>query len=179
MDLFVERVEAISQRRGVVEATVRADFRIVMGGGQTEMSVDVGDDEDLRSLVLDFRHFMAPREDVHVPDILSLVDAAIADDEWKAEFEGLLHVWERAMAGAGQVAVNRRLYTGRESFNLIVNGRLFHSDLAKRTELEQLPIGAQSLIRGQFNAFVLHGVEVLGAISRAILEARRNGVLSV
>lgn len=180
LDLFVERVNEIFQRRGLVESTVRADFKLeLIGGGQTEMSVDVGDVEDLRSLVLDFRHFMAPKEDVNVRDIIALIEGATTEPAWRAEFRDLGRAWEAAMAGAGQVVVNAKSYTGKESFNLVVNGWLFHSDKAKRVELDQLPDGAKSLIRGQFNTFVLHAVKVLGGISRAIVEARRIGVLKV
>lgn len=151
---------------------------MLIGGGRSEMTVDVGDGEDLRSLVLDFRHFTAPKEDVYVPDILTLLEAATTD-AWKAEIADLRCDWDRAMDGAGQVVVNGKQYTGKKSFDLIVNGRLFHSDPAKRTEFDQLPDGAQSLIRGQFNTFVLHAVEVLEAISRVVVEARQIGTLTV
>jgi hypothetical protein len=63
--LFIERMDQAVNRRAVREQTIYVAWSLTGHPDEgSSFSSDSGDDEDLRSLLLDFRSFMAEREDV-------------------------------------------------------------------------------------------------------------------
>ena len=62
--LFVAKVDAAVNRRAVREGTIRSSFTLTGSAEQSALQVDIGDEDDVRSLLIDFRSFVSPKEPV-------------------------------------------------------------------------------------------------------------------
>jgi hypothetical protein len=177
LNLFVDRVERAVDRRAVTENTIKAHFSVDANAEQTAFTADSGDEEDLRSLLLDFRSFLAPKEDVHANRMFNILEKLLTDNELKQDARANREVWKRVLAGSVRAVVNGHAYSAQDAFDLIINGDLFHMDEEKAQEFAGLPEPIRLMLQTQMVQLVIDGLGVLWATRNLILEARNRGAL--
>jgi hypothetical protein len=177
--LFCELVDGALSRRAVTEGTIRASWSLSSSeeGGLVH-DIDTGDDEDLRSLMLDFRKFLASREDVHFPRIAGIVERRVTDEDLRSGSRQNRQGWKRVLAGDIQMHANGHNYTRERCFDIVVNGKLFHTDLAKAEEFDQLPAECQGFVSASVAVLVIRGLEVLSAERNLIRRAIGLGAVA-
>lgn len=159
----MKRVEQTVGRRAIVNNTLAARFSIQFQEGQSTFTSDTGDEEDFRSLVLDFRSFMAAKEDVFANRIFNIIEEMTSDPENVEAIRHNRERWRVARKGQMAIIVNGKTLSAEECFDLYVNGDLFHQDESKAKFLATLPELMQQLIRQQMVSFVMDGLGPLWA----------------
>lgn len=139
----------------------------------------MGDDEDVRSLLLEVRKFFADREDVHFPHIANLVERFVDDDELRNANRVNPQGWKQALGRGSGIALhaNGVNYNPERCFDIVINGQLFHDDAAKAAEFERLPSQFQGWVLTNVNAVVLAVLGILQAERNLIMEAFDRGVI--
>jgi hypothetical protein len=155
--LFVLRVEDMNATRAFREGTIRSSFNIRLGG-TAPSTFDFGDEDDLRSALVAFRRFTAPREDVYFPGIANLVQQHVESERCRSNFRGLRENWNHARGGGSDLVFNGVHLDG---FDLVVNGAMFHDDAEKESILRSLPEIMIGMLRTQMANFVIDGSQVL------------------
>jgi hypothetical protein len=149
LTLFVERVDRAADRRAIKEQTIRSHFSVDANTDEMALTADVGDEEDLRSLLLDFRSFLAQKEDTYANRIFNILEQQLTDEELKEIARTHREAWKKDLAGNARAVANGHTYSAEEAFNLIINGDLFHMDEQKAQEYASLPQPIQILLRTQ------------------------------
>lgn len=171
--MFVSRVESASERRAVRENTIGASFSLSGNAqtGESSFSTHVGDEEDLRSLLLVFRSFMAPNEDVHASAIFNLIDQRVTDEAMRTTARSLRADWNSTMEGSVRVIANGETFTAKDCFDMRVNGELFHDDPVKKSKYDQLPGFLQGMVDQQMAALTIGGLQILAAVRDLVRQA--------
>lgn len=175
--LFADKVDEMLDRRAVRDKTVKAHFTMTGSAESTSMTFDTGDHEDLRSLLVAFRPFTAPNEDVFANDIFDALERHLTDAEMR---EAALHnheVWRFAMRGPMMLVVNDKQFQALDCFKLVANGDLFHHDEKKAAEYAALPEFMQRMVFGQMTGLVMDGMRALGPTRYIIVKAFEGGHL--
>jgi len=176
--LFAEKVDQMLDRRAIREKTVKAHFTLTGSEESSSFTFDTGDDEDLRSLLMAFRPFTAPREDVFANDVFDDLERHLTNDELKEATLVNREVWHAAMRGPMMLVVNDKQFQAKDCFNLVVNGDLFHHDEKKAAEYAALPEFMQRMVFGQMTGLVIDGMRALGPTRHVILRALEGGHLN-
>lgn len=132
--LFCQRVESALARRAVRNGTIAAEFSLRYTSDEgLRLETNLGDDEDVRSLLLEVRKFFADREDVHFPHIANLVERFVDDDELRDANRVNRQGWKQALGRGSGIALhaNGVNYNPERCFDIVINGQLFHDDAAK------------------------------------------------
>ncbi len=163
LKLFVGRVDRTTGRRAIVDKTVRVDFSLRFDAEVEAytFTTDAGDEEDLRSLLLDFRPFLSSKEDVCANGIFNILEQALHDEELKQANRRNREAWKLARHGYVSVVVNEKAYTAEQCFDLIVNGDLFHMDEQKAAEFSSLSLPMRSMMFQQMISLVINGLHAL------------------
>lgn len=156
--LFVQRVDQAVNRRAIAEKTLRAHLSMSAGANGSIFTADTGDEEDLRSLLLDFRSFLAPGEPVHVHAIFNLIEQQTRSFENKDANRHNRQQWDIARRGQMGLKINDRLVTAEDCFDLYVNGELFHQDQQKAAFIASLDPFMQGVLRHQMVSFMMDGL---------------------
>jgi hypothetical protein len=150
---FVERVDELSSLR-VVQSGMRWSLNITYetATGVMRQRIDGPDEEDLRSLLLTFRHFISEDEPVFVARVLNECIAALTDSEVRQMVEEARTVWHRLIkSGPLDLSIDGVRYTPERCLDYWLNGHYFHSDEEKATTLETLSRNRDDvLVRWQF-----------------------------
>jgi hypothetical protein len=178
LDLFVKRVDRAVDRRAVKEKTIRAYFSVDTSHEQTAFTGDTGDEEDMRSLLLDFRSFLAPKEDVHAYLIFNILEVRLTDDELKQHARDNRQDWKKVLAGNTHAVVDNHAYSAEDAFNLIINGDLFHMDEEKTREWARMPQPIRLMLQAQMVQLVIYGLSVLWATRNIVIAAQEREALS-
>ncbi|MHB1009914.1 MAG: hypothetical protein ACYC1E_11910 [Propionibacteriaceae bacterium] len=177
--LFVDRVERLAKRRAIDEQTVHARLSFEFGEEEGMIfSADLGDPEDLRSLLMDFRPFVSAKEDVYVPRIFNLLEQMLTDQGLIEDARQNREAWKTLMAGLVPVYVNDHKYDAEHSLDLILNGDLFHMDVDKSEEIERLPGLVQDVLRHNVASTAIQALTVLWPTKNIIEMAFAQGALS-
>ena len=176
LELFSERVRHAISRRAVQEGTLRAQFSLtaVAGAGVT-LEQDQSDVEDVRSLLLEFRKFLAQKEDVFFSRIANIVERSVGDEELKAANRTNREAWNRAGVGMIAFNLNGRDYRSSDWFDIVVNGGIFHDDQAKSDLYKSLDDMSRALAEQSVNSMVMDCLRVLHAERNLIDAGLGNG----
>jgi hypothetical protein len=170
------------ERRAIQDGTLKTSFTLTMSRepDQSAFSMDSGDEDDLRSLLLDFRLFMSAREDVFANGIFNLLEQRLMDDEFREVARGNRDAWRGAMAGSsGPVIVtNDKQYRAADCFDLRVNGDLFHIDKKKAAEYDVLPEAFQGMVHHSMIGLVIAGIKVLWPTRNLVVDALEKGLIA-
>ena len=178
--LFADQVERLINRRAVRDGTLKASMNMKFGPDGGGITLDTGDEEDVRSLLLDFRTFFLQKEDVNFNRISNLLaryltDAELIDankqnkDQWK---------WV-TQSGGVRLIHNEEIFTPERCFDLVIYGEMFHLDAAKAAEFAGLPSFFQQMARVRVNDMVISCLRVLHAQRNLINEAFSRGALNL
>lgn len=170
--LFCESVDKAINRRAVRDGTIAAAFHIEGGeDAHVTWSVSLGDDEDVRSLLVDVRRFLAPKEDVYFPGIANIVAMSVSDPELVNASAVNRESWADVLGrGPLNLYADGLQYTPARCFDIVVNGEMFHDDVAKQEEFRAL--------QPMFRDFVLQTVNSVTIELLKVLQAERNVVVA-
>jgi hypothetical protein len=179
---FVAVVEHCIGRRAIQEGTLKATFKLETAQGKSmELTTDFGDEEDVRSLLLDFRKLIAPKDDAHftsICNIIEMLDNPCVDDDLLEYNRTNRASWKQALAGQLRFVYNGRTLGGEDFLGTLINGLWFHSDRAEETFYRSLDPVSQALLRQEAYAAIYHCLRVANAQRNVIndLFARRGGM---
>lgn len=176
--LFVEKFDAAVSRRAIREGTIQAGWTLQASDESSELTTDLGDDDDVRSLMIDFRSFVSPKEPAFANRVFNELERRLSDDTLKEHARSNRVHWDRAKAGGGQVVNNGVIYTAERAFDLRINGEIFHSDEAKRAEWDALGPWIQAMLRTMVNGFIIDGLYALHPTRNLVNQALKEGLLS-
>ncbi len=133
LQLFLDVVNDALGRRAVRNGLRTSwDWEWDEAAGDVRFLCDRGDEEDLRSLMLDLRKFVSNKEDVFLNKIFNLLWLMTADqDRLRTEVQHLRQSWKSAQNDTECVVMpDRGLWSlsPLECWDLWVNGGLFHND---------------------------------------------------
>lgn len=161
--LFAERVQRLVERRGLRDATIASRFNMKASLDKTEFTFDIGDEDDLFSVMSAFRQFTADREDTHFPKICNLLEQRLTDAELRDANRANRQAWQQAEQGGVLLQIPGQNLTHRACYDLWLNGEIFHSDADKERVFKGLPEYVQGFIRTAAASFVIDGTRVLHA----------------
>ena len=101
-------------------------------------TTDQGDEDDLRSLMIDMRMFLSPNEDVSFTRISNQLERQLNDDELRDANRANRSSWKRALRGDIGMVVNEKRYTAEDFFDLVGNSDHFHLNDQKESELTRM-----------------------------------------
>ena len=180
LNAFCQLVDEAVSRRAIKDQTITAKWSIHCGedtDGDLAVDMDLGDTEDLRSLLLDFRKFLADGEDVFFNRVANIVGRAVTDPELHDAHRQNREAWKQVLGGDLQLVANDHIYTRAHCFDIMVNGKWFHGDADKAAEFDHLPVELQGFVLSNVNALVIKGLGVLHAERNLIRAAfDRNAI---
>src|SRR4051794_4936038 len=94
--LFVVRVDQAVGRRAVQQETLKSSFTLIGSAEQSTLQVNTGDEDDVRSLLIDFRSFVSPSEPIFVNWVFNELERRLSDDELRESSRECREAWERA-----------------------------------------------------------------------------------
>jgi hypothetical protein len=165
------------EMRALRDATIRANWSLNWtAGGPLLSSIDIGDAEDFRSLLLWFRRFVASDADAHFFSIANLVERELAHPFARERFREYRTAWASAMAGRLSLVIDEVQLKASAAFDLLTNAYLFHDDVDKEARFEGLPLPVQDLIETNVANLVIDCVGIL-APARNALKVALDGTL--
>jgi hypothetical protein len=180
LGLFCRAVEETLRRRALTEGTISARFTINVSWDDDAELVSEGDsdEEDVRSLLMAYRKFHAPKEDVHFYRIANIVERlAATDPELLAANRTNRDSWRRLDETPSiRVVLNDHAYAPKDWFAVWVNGGLFHDDPGYAGVFDSLDNVSRAIARATVHDMVLGGVRVIHAERNLIEEGFRRGL---
>jgi hypothetical protein len=176
---FAAHAEDLSTLRLVRTGELRASFSINAPGiGQpVQMSEHRPDEEDLRSFLMSFRHFVMERSPIFVNYVLNVAHQHITDDELAHLAAAARRRWlESQRQGTVEFVVNDDRITPAHITDLWINGYYFHMDETKRRQLEA--IARTGLSRWMFMNAIVNASRVVLHLGRLCTAAVREGFVS-
>ena len=140
--------------------------------------MDLGDQEDLRSLLMDFRPFVSDKEDVFAPRVFNLLEQMCTDQDLIDAARHNRKAWKSLMGGAMPAYVDGRKYDAAGSLDLVLNGELFHMDGDKVDEFARLPEIVQEVLRHTVASTAIQALRVLWPTKNLIQEMLARRALS-
>jgi hypothetical protein len=157
--LFRDRVNEIVTEGRAARGTIRARFRSAIdpATGATTSTVDLGDRDDVQSLMTDVRRFLAPGSDVQYEKVYRLLDVRLTDDDLREANQTNFDVWKQVLDGHGF----QRRRTAYDNFRLVTNAEVFHDDPDKEAEFRAMSPVEQNLARMDVNMLLMDALDVL------------------
>ena len=175
---YVATVDRCISRRAVQERTLRARFSIRSTIGEpVEVEADHGDEEDVRSLMLEFRKLLAKDDDAHFFGICNLVERRVDDSEMLTYTRSNRDNWKVALSGAINFEHNGRSLRGESLMDAWINGVLFHSDPAMAAVFEALPHMLSAMMYQDINSMIIECLRAAHAQRNVVNEILENGLL--
>lgn len=163
-------------RRAIQQGTIGASFSIK---GQRDQPVqfesDLGDIEDVRSLMLDVRKFFLQQEAAHFPSIANILEQRLTDDELRDANRTNRDSWKRASRGGLAFEVHGTKYDAAKMFDLMINGGLFHFDDQLAATWDGLDPMSQGLMQSEVHGLVINCVRIAHAERNLIEQALAQG----
>lgn len=180
LNLYLERVADLLSRRVIRDQTLGYQFSMKWNrdtGGQMGFTGQP-DEEDLRSFLLSFRHFIANDEPVYVNRIQNLLWQQIEADQVREGLKEAKAHWQRACsAGAVALNINGVNMASEDLLDLWINGVYFHSDQRKRARLEQLGPMVGMVSRFKLLDHLIVATNYIVYLRNVIVRARSDGLL--
>jgi len=153
-EIFVQRARELHERRLVRTALAQLKFTISWNSASQLLRYASPriDEEDLRSFLLTFRHFVSKNEPAFIDRVLNDCMRFMRSDHYKEELAKARDEWRNSFLRMGPIAVtiNQRKLTGEYLLDLWINGVYFHNDSDKAAELHRLIGASYSLVKMKF-----------------------------
>lgn len=149
---FQKRSQQIIQTRVLqTSGSIRTNLSWSQGEPIT-VKVRLPPEEDLRSFYMAFRFFYLEKEKSNFLRVANIVRRRSQNDLVDQHIIGLKQQWNGVLARKGwNVSVNSQEVTAKRLIDLWFNAHYFHSDEAKRLELEQLA----TILSNDFSRYLL------------------------
>jgi hypothetical protein len=146
------------------------------------MSVDTEkwpDEEELRSFLLTFRHFIADKEDVFMDRIFNLCQQKLTDDKLRGYLAKSRVFWKREHETVGfDLVCQGKRQTPEQVTKLWLSGAYFHKDEEKRVVLKALPFPLRMLFKQQFLSFLVGATHVIFYVDEIIKKVLDDGLFT-
>lgn len=169
---FVSRAHALVNRRLVTSGGLDGGFSVNFD--QTtglRLLASHFDQEDMRAFLTDFRPFVMDGERVHLNRTMNVLDLSLTDSELRVALREIRAGWKAALQGVIGFQFNGDTYRADRTFDLIVNGFIFHDDAAKREVLDSVGGLGHFFMERQLLNLLCDGVRVIVGVSNVINEA--------
>lgn len=169
--LFAATAARAINRRAIRDGTIRAGVKLRFDEAGGEVERDVGDEEDVRSLMLEVRQFVSDGEQLHYPAIANILERRLDDDELHAANRENRVRWKQAVVGQMGFSFNGTSFDALGLFRLYIYGGIFHSDAEKVKTWQLLAEPSQSLALVTINRFLVDVLRVVHATGNIIEKA--------
>ena len=152
LKLFRARTTELNNLR-LVQSRTQTGFTIAgdVKTGVVTSTVKEPDEEDLRSFLLLFRHFISDNEPVFVNRIFDDCFRFLNDDRLKGELKKAREEWRNQLStGNIAIRIDDTKLTPEHVLDLWINGYYFHNDPDKLAELKNLLGQPLPFARGRF-----------------------------
>lgn len=168
--LFCSSVSYALSRRAVTNKTIDAGFKLHLDSNKKlAIETRLGDEEDVRSLLLEVRKYFASGSDIKFTKINDLTEAKLSADDLRDHNHALRAEWKRICTRDVLVSINGINYTPEDSFVLFANGIIFHDDKEKAAQVEGLDAIARGLLLTNVNRLVIQALQ-LANTQRLLIE---------
>jgi hypothetical protein len=179
--LFRKRVIELSKLR-LVQSEAQSKYQISWDAesGQLTYQAQEPDEEDLKSFLLLFRHFISSSEPIFINRVFNDCLRFLDDECLKGEVQKAKEAWRKELqSGTLGMQVNEANLTPEYVLNLWINGYYFHNDPEKTFELESLLKQPLPLVRMQFISCLPNLFQIIFYMGRVISYGLDNGLFKV
>ena len=169
--LFIERSDELDRTRLCQSGSeLGVAFKVVEG--RTEIVPRFPDEEDLRSYLVIFRHFLLKREPVFLYRVFNLCEKALTSEPHKVRARSARVGLKTATVGSGIALINQEKdLTPEDALDLLLNGLYFHSDPKHREYLASVPSFLMPMVKFSFLTAVVGVAEVIRYTARVLRDA--------
>lgn len=177
---FVATVERCGRTRAVQQGTIASSFTIHSQRDEpVNVHSDLGDEDDVRSLMLEFRKFVSDKDDAHFESICNIVYRSVEDSEVRAWVNTNRATWTQVFVGDIEFDLDGVKFRGRSALDVWVNGVLFHNDPVKEAAYNKVePHILRPMFHAEMNRMVIHGLLTVGAMRNVIEEVFARELLA-
>jgi len=185
-----ERLEQFAQR-----AFELAERRLVRQGMQSSLTIswdaasqllrqnlNQPDEEDLRSFLLLFRHFVSDKEPVFINRVFNDCLRFVTSSDLKEQIKKAQDEWKALLykVGAFRLVIDNKNIIGEYALDLWINGYYFHNDADKAAELRRyLSSQGLGLVRIQFLAVLAGLTQIILYTGSVVNYVLREGLLNI
>ena len=147
LELFVERANEIRSLR-LVKNGVNTGLKISWNKEKgLSLSFKDVDEDDLKSFLMTFRHFISKEEPIFIYRIFNICHKRILNDKIKCYLIKSRDHWKSScQIGHMKFTVNRKVFSPEYITDLFINGYYFHNDKEKRSIINKtFPVADQFL----------------------------------
>lgn len=135
----------------------------------THFETEWPQEDDLRSFLLTFRHFVAKKEDVFVNSIFNLCHRQLTDDKLREYLAGARKKWNKTQDTIGFDIVHQgKKLTPEKITKLWLSGIYFHKDEDKRSKLKGLPYPLAMMFKHQFLSYLSEATRIIFYVDRIV-----------
>lgn len=176
---FVAVVAACIGRPAVQQRTLKANLKLV-GSEQGELitELDLGDEEHVRSLMLDFRKLIAAKDDAFFYSICKVLERRLPDGEELRCARLHRAAWKEALGGRLHIVHNHRTVGGGSALDVWINGVLFHNDVADAEWYEGLDTVTEALFQHQVRSTLIDCLRVAHVQRNLVKHVLDDGLLN-
>jgi hypothetical protein len=141
--LFCEKAASLNEssmvKKGTGNLSVQMNYQKDVG--MSYETQNAPPDDHLEQFLLRFRFFYGKKEPTHFPKILNVISRNTSSNELVEALRFMRKKWKESLfAGVASMEVNGRKLTAEYVLDLWFNAHYFHSNEAKRTELDSLSV---------------------------------------
>jgi len=135
------------------------------------------EEEELRSFLLTFRHFVAEKEDVSINRIFNLCQQKLTDDKLREYLVKTRGIWKRAHETVGiDMVYQGKKQAPEQITKLWLSGTYFHKDEDKRTILKGLLFPQTILFKHQFLSFLVEATRMVLYVDGIVKKVLNDGL---
>jgi hypothetical protein len=177
IDRFLERVEELESTR-LLRNGLNVSLKMGWDADQgASVEVNPVDDDDLRSFLTVFRHFVSNDEPMFLNKVFNICHQYLNKDSLKAELIEIRKFWKRALENNGmRLEIDGSEHTPEDLRRAWINGWSHHNDDEYRRLVKEAPSEAQAIIvKGYFLDALIEASKVITVTGEAVSDARKNG----
>ena len=154
LELFRERVEVL-RTTDLIKKGFGYKFTMAFGEKGVGVKITGFKEDDLRSYLTAFRHFILKNSPVYLNKIYNDLRKNVTDDEVKKMLNRNRDHWLQIhRQGAMGLTYNKKNITPEFAVNLFIKGEYFHLNEDKREFLKNLPYPFDMYFKHQFISFL-------------------------
>ena len=175
LKLFVDKVSELRNTTLMRTNGLRYHFSMrIECDLPTKLTLEEPDEGDLRDYLITFRRFLS-NEDVSLNHILNICQKRLTNVDLKQEIPILRQAWLETKQHSGmKLIMNGQEVLAEEIFDIWLNGRYFHDDLAYGEWLESLSSFLYKDVRLKFINFIIQASCVIIQMGLLVDAALQN-----
>ena len=182
LELFAQRVKELIELR-LVQGGMGAKLSMSWDSTSQQLTQQViqPDEEDLRSFLLLFRHFISKREPVFIPGIFDDCHRFLKSSELTDELKKMHEDWKQIFTfGAFQLMIDNQNVTGEQILDLWINGFYFHNDSHKADELNRyFSASYMPTVRMEFLSALTALTQIIGYTGAVVFHGLKEGLFHI